>query len=323
MRVRRCSATACLAAAVPCVRIALAWSHSAAMSSSLWSRRSVHIHQTMTYYLDHVQYGKQKSGDEMTCTPVRLACVMPQSANGKFRRTTRRWLFFSCAVSTTKKMEKGTDRYTRQPTVAVLVSGQRRDFDSENLQKQVLDKLPDAHVFLCMDDNYNTNIKNQTFAAHKFEPTQSGTHPQFERNEQCYNFMKTKGKYDFIVKTRPDMRYLDGALPSIDSWPDDAVQLRSRIVSEAGTKNCERSWWLPGADVRSYDMVDDQLFITPSSLADKVFTTSMGSAECTKESDWAECQFQRILNYGSVPTRRTCFNAVISKHHSVYPVDGQ
>ena len=210
-----------------------------------------------------------------------------------------------------------------QPTVAVLVSGQRRDFDSENLQEQVLDKLPNADVFLCMDDNHNTNIENRSFVAQKFEPTQSGIHPQFERNEQCYNFMKTKGEYDFIVKTRPDMRYFDDALPSIDSWPDDAVQLRSRIVSEEGTKNCERSYWRvrgrTGPDVRSFDMVDDQLFITPSSLADKVFTTSMGSAECTKELDCAECQFQRILNNGSVATRRTCFNAVISKHYSRYP----
>jgi len=113
------------------------------------------------------------------------------------------------------------------------------------------------------------------------------------------------------------MHYLDNALPSIDSWPNDAVQLRSRIVSEEGTKMCERSWWIPptgAADVRSYDLVDDQLFICPSSLADNVFSTSMGSAECTKDANWPECQFQRMLNNGGVPTQRTCLNVVISKY---------
>jgi len=208
------------------------------------------------------------------------------------------------------------------PSVAILVSGQRRDFDQENFQKQILNELPGADVFFCMDDNSNTNISNKSFRVDKFEPTRTDIHPQFERSEQCYNFMKTKGNYDFIVKTRPDMHYLDNSLPSIDSWPNDAVQLRSRIVSEEGTKMCERSWWIPptgAADVRSYDLVDDQLFICPISLADKVFATSMGSAECTKNLSltrwtWPECQFQRMLNNGSVPTQLTCLNVVISKH---------
>lgn len=202
--------------------------------------------------------------------------------------------------------------------VAILVSGQRRDFDTKNFQKYILNELSSADVFFCMDDNSDINITNRYFTNDEFETTRTDIHPQFQRNNHCYNFMKTKGKYDFVIKTRPDMIYFDKALPAIDSWPKDALQVRSRIVSEEDTKNCERSWW--PSDVRSYDMVDDQLFICPNSLAEQVFSTSMGNAKCQTESNWPECQFQGILDKENVSVRRTCMNVVLNKHQSSYPL---
>ena len=202
--------------------------------------------------------------------------------------------------------------------VAVLVSGERRDFDPEHFQKKFLDKLPDADVFFCMDDNSNiNNVKNRYFVNDSFEPTSTNMHVQFQRNSHCYDFAKSKGNYEFVFKTRPDFSYSEDPFPTVDAWPNNAVQVRSRIVEEKNTRACERSIW--PADVRSYEMVDDQMFITPIAFADKVFSlnTVGGPSNCTSDEQtrgWCECQFQRTLDGGNVPTQRTCFNAVISKH---------
>lgn len=199
---------------------------------------------------------------------------------------------------------------------AILVSGQRRDFDQKNFQKKILNVLPDTDVFFCMDDNSNLDVTNKSFS-HDIDLVRTDVHPQFERMEKCYNFMKRNGvDYDFILRTRPDMVYFDNALPPQESWSKEAVQVRSRVVSEHGTPNCERSGW--PADVRPFDLVDDQLFICPSALADKVFSTERGNASCPGDDRWPECDFQKMLNHDSVPTQRTCFNAVISKHVDQY-----
>ena len=219
-------------------------------------------------------------------------------------------LFFLCLLCMRQRMAK--------LRVALLLSGETRSFDmlQDDIRRYVncIESSNNAivDVYLCLgtECNFDIRVPNVRGIRYDKENIKKDTDYTYQmyRWNLCYNSVPKRRRYDWFIRSRPDMKLIryDIDFKLLDKTK---LHVRYRLSKNNKLNRDGCSWWTKSGECieSGVNVVDDQFFIVHSSIADKVFSINRGkekviSRQTTENIKMQEDIFNEMLMSHGVDT---------------------
>jgi hypothetical protein len=176
--------------------------------------------------------------------------------------------------------------------IAILLVGENRELEQccSYMKKHFVDHLNkyfnvDIFAYISKESNCLMNklpnVRDVKYGD-AIQAKEEQVDYQMYRSNICYQMMKRYSskhniKYDWIIKTRPDLRYYKNCLPHHRYWSTSNINGRMRVFPTTLPNNC-MSWWGKSIfpTIGKKAVIDNQFFIVHHDLAEKAFALKYG-----------------------------------------------